>query len=407
MNLLKITLEPGRHYPSVAVKTQEGWTGQTLTYQPFWKNLGYDGVHVCCPDPENRAIFKADNATSTILLGRESGFVCFENVEIEAGFSGDERGKGRAVFAGYDAINRDELLPFSVTFKNCVLRAPHQTTWGVHSYGCDLHFEDSLLDFKLANEHAVYMHGFYREGFSFVRSHVQASGAEGLKFTGRPRTEFYPDGWDYSRSPHHQMDGMHPPVDGTENATIRVLHSTIEDWHQAWTWRGGGGIVVQGAGANVHVKGTKIIARSDHHLGRCLMIDDSGWEHFSPEGVGGEPPANGHVLIEDSMMVAAGPTPSPWRNPQPIVRVAHINSSGSTGAVARSFQMLRCGIYGPETHVEIKNMAASNLAIEECNTAEVGARCAELLPGDERLRSVARLSMTGSGYDAIGQPAIR
>jgi hypothetical protein len=396
---------PAGNLPSISVKPAgAGWTGQTVNFLPFWRYNGYDGVHIVGKGKDETII--GDHVPISLLLSRHGGCYVLENLSIKCGPVGGT-GKGRGILVGNDAANVDDPVHTKLVLKNCRVFCPDEwrTAWGVHSYQTDLVYKDTIFDMKNSVEHASYAHGFSNKGALIERCEVTGVGAEGFKFTARPRTEYYPEGWDYSRSKHHEMDGMHPPLNGPEQSAIRIYHTTIRDWEQEWSWRGGGGVVIQGAGANVHLKGNQFYARDDHRRGRCIMIDDGGWEHFSPDGIAGEPPANGHILIEECLMVGAGSFEGTWPNAQPLVRIGKISGNLDSGQIARSFQMKDCGLYGPQTILEIQNMS-DKWSYEDCNTEEVGAIAKTLIGDDWRLAEVANTVAPSMGYDPIGHPAL-
>ncbi|MEK9735741.1 MAG: hypothetical protein VW239_00295 [Candidatus Nanopelagicales bacterium] len=220
---------------------------------------------------------------------------------------------------------------------------------------------DSTIDLRHSAEHGQYTHGFARDGVFWARVHVVATGAEQLKLTARP----WECGW-------------------VPTARVVVKDSVFEDWYQPWSWRGGAGIVDQGAGVPLRV--VRCVFRNPGPSGaipasqrtRCIMVDDSadndgdGVRDFYGYETGrvGVGFANGPVRIRECAFYA-GPGVDSYSI---LVRIGKLGTGN--WLAAPSFSMTGCGLYGEKVQLQLRDCAPGGIVVADCNTK----RLEELMP---------------------------
>jgi hypothetical protein len=420
-SLAETTWPPG-NYGGLAVATGSLWVGSNLKVDAWWWALGFDGVHVRGTDPQGRStVFQATDYDSTFICGRNTGYLKISNCTIK---SPDYLGNMKAIFMGPDCANKADKLPLTLHLVNCKIegvlgQGTNRPTWGLFLNQCDLIVEDCDIYWKEGTEHASYVHAFNEYGAWIINSRIHGVGAEGWKFTQRPMSypvDYYPDQAKQDRAEangHALYDGYHP----TPGAVVVLAHSSVTDWCQDWSWRGGAGLTFQGAAADVYIvdcafydyAGTPTCPEWKPPMG----LDDSGIEHFGDDDAysppdpdswmdAGEDPANGHVYIVDSYF-GAGPGPTSFKG---LITVSQLDALYPTAVVCRSITIERCGFYGTNMDVRIDHIPSVN--IWGCNTPAVDAKWdAWIGPGgaSEGLPTTpeAMLSVNGSNHIPISQ----
>lgn len=334
-----------------------GWSPTVKRYQSSqWLSAGFDGVcfrgagkHVTTIKPDNSMV--QDN----IFVVQHNGIVKFENLSIETG----QAGKGKAVHMGFANPSGPIHEKFALHLKNVSIECPVRGVWGLFGYQCDFVLEDVELNCYKTNEHALYAHGFSKNGILYDRVKVE-SGAEGLKATARP-------------SECRWVGPILP--------SIIVRNSIFKNWNAPWSWRGGAGICVQGASANVLVEYTQFwghvyndaSGNVTRDQGRCIMIDDSGADFYDvesglPQAQGGKT-ANGHVVVRLSGLSHTGRY-QPWNNN--IMRVGTLAPWRPNPWCALSVKINNCGVFGDNSFVSMSggpNGSVKNLIkVQGCNT---------------------------------------
>jgi len=216
-----------------------------------------------------------------------------------------------------------------------------------------------------AGEHARYGHGQSSYGAPYWSDCIiWDAGAECWKQANRPEegAEFFPD------------------------QVITIDQCTFQDWFRRGAM--GGGIVLQGTGSHLKLTNTRL--RSGPVAGRpaALMVDDGygAKDHHGARAhdihTGREIPkfnedpslcANGYIIIEDTAVEVGGDRQSH----QPLVRVGPMESQ-VPHKTAQGVSMVRCGVYGRNTKVELSKIETTprgfpGIAIAQCNTPEVRA----------------------------------
>lgn len=369
------------------------WTGNQLKIKPFWRARGFEGVHVINPSGNPDDVHVASSRYhSSIVIGRAAGYVKLEGLTIHTGTAD---GKQSAVFAGFDSANKPDLVPMTLHLVNCRIVVDGQPEWGIFVNQCDVVLERCVLELRGTNEHALYVHGVARFGVTILDCLVDGVGAEGFKVTGRPQARYYVDQSLVSGgvAKHALHDGYHPPLD--PEARIIIRRSTVLDWNQPWSWRGGAGVCIQGAGMPVTIEDCVLVDHNGEVKG-AAFFDDSGVEHFGwPEqdanGDGlrdaGVPDAVGPIIIRRSIL-ASGPSP------QPLIRVGRI--SPALGRVAPSILIEDCGLYGAGMRVELQDVG--QVQIRGCNTAAIAARAEALDLGIDTTAAEPSIAIKGAPW---------
>lgn len=360
-----------------------GWSPTAKRYQSSeWLSKGYQGVrfigagkHITTIKPDNSMV------QDTVFVVQHNGIVKFENLSIETG----QAGKGKAIHMGFANPTGPIHPKFACHLKNATVECPVRGVWGLFGYQCDFVLEDVELNCYKTNEHALYAHGFSQNGIVYNRVRVE-SGAEGLKATARPS----------------ECRWIGPTL-----PNIIVKNSRFLNWNAPWSWRGGAGVVVQGASANVLVENTQfwghVYNRPDGTVerdqGRCIMIDDSGYDFYSAEnGAPGAGPANGHVVVRYSGLSHTGRY-QPWNNN--IMRVGTLNPSRVNPWCALSLRVNNCGIFGDNSFVSVNNSVKNLIKVQGCNTDAIR----DIMDGlgmyhdlESRLNVPSGLRLVSQGY---------
>lgn len=360
--LMPIRMRAGVH-PGYTVAFT-GWTGNR-TIMPFWFARGFDGAHIIGDGPD-KTIFRSLGSSSTLIFGRRCGYIKIEGCTIKTGYGA---GKQKAISGGVDSANASNHIPYTIHLKNCVVEvdttvdSDGRPEWPIFINQGDIILENVVIKSRNSNEHALYVHGFGKYGALILNCEIDGVGAEGLKFTARPQAQYYTVPGLLQYAEHAYWDGYHP-VD-QQVAKIVVKNTIIRDWNQPWSWRGGAGMTVQGAGLNVLIEDSAFVDFGEKKP--ALAIDDGGVEHFGDNNIPGMGPANGHVVVRRTTL-ASGPGDSWYSN---VARIGSLNSH-STIKTVRSALFQDCGIYGDHMLLQVSN--TDSLKVKNCNTPEAAAR---------------------------------
>lgn len=336
---------------------------------------GFDGIKFAGQGKDLTHVVPSPSGWITCFLGPGAKHVEFHGMTIHGA-------RTRAVHQGIENIpaNGGTFQNCTLIFADCHIQAdepgsapwvvtskytdpatgallPGQTsTWGIFTYNADIFASRCSFDWKRGAEHALYAHGMGLRGILIDECDFQTSGGECVKLATRPGEAFW-----------------------LPNQTVLVQNSTFRDWGpQPWSWRGGGGVVIQGGGANVYVQGCQFFGGPGHAKSRAVMIDDGGWMRFysALDGTPGKGPANGWVLIQDTLIVGDGKPE--WGL---CARVGTL-SPGAGIDVARGYGVIGCGIYSlsDTCKVEIGQVLGGNVLIERCNTPEIRSIVDAIVP---------------------------
>lgn len=364
--LLKEVILPGGILPGFDVEWM-GWTGNQTKYALE----GYDGIRFIGQGMGLTHVVPSPGAWITCNIGQYAKRVEFQGITFHGA-------RTRAIHQGVENVpaNGGTLQPMTLVFEDCEIKAdepdegpwvvtsgPGQTsTWGIFTYNAAVFLRRCKIDWRRGAEHPLYGHGIYPPGILLDEVEYVGSGGECVKLATRPGEAFWQPG------------------------TVLAQNSSFRDWGpQPWSWRGGGGVVVQGGGANVVVIDCRFHGGPGAAKSRAVMIDDGGAGRFysALDGTPGKGPANGWVLIQDSLIVGDG-TPS-WALQ---ARVGTL-SPGAGILQARGYGIVGCALYarpGAETvKVEIGDVGG-NVLLEGNNTPELRATADAITPvGDEAM----------------------
>lgn len=292
----------------------------------------------------------------TIAVGRHKGIVAFRNLTVYAGAD-------RATAFGQQQVGTAKVKEpgFQINLNNVrfVARPPgadgKRTKWLVFSYNADLFLRDCVFDGSDLAEHDLYAHGFAKSGMLVERCRFNSSGAEQLKV----RSDTTETVW------------------AGPQAKVIVRDSRFTNWHQPHSWRGGAGIVLQGAGCDVLIERCLLIGGRAlgeipaNDRSKAIMISSEGLSYDAVTGVPNVGFGTGHVVIRDCHLW--GHSDVDWRNT--IIRV---DRNGGSQQAARSVLIENCGVWGQNMAVTAGNIPAGKLTIRGCNTPEIRARSESL-----------------------------
>lgn len=360
------------------------WPGNTGTPTKHFLD-GYDGIRFIGQGKDLTHVVPAPNAWITCFVGPGAKHVEFHGMTVHGA-------RTRAIHQGIENIpaNGGKFQPCTLLFEDFHLQADEPgegpwviqagagqtSTWGIFTYNADIFATRCSFDWRRGAEHAIYAHGVGPHGILLDECDIRSSGGECLKLATRPGEAFWFPG------------------------TVLVQNSKFRDWGpQPWSWRGGGGVVIQGGGCNVFVLDSQFYGGPGHAKSRAVMIDDGGAGRFysALDGTPGKGPANGWVLIQDTLIVGDG-KPS-WAL---CARVGTL-SPGAGIDVARGFGVVGCGLYSREEtcKLELGKVLGDNVVIEGCNTPEIRSVAERLDPGivsDAKVSGVNGIFEIGRGY---------
>lgn len=350
----------------------------------FWLDRGHEGIlfrgagrklsHIHAPTWGGLTGQALD---ATILVDRHDGVVRFEGVTIHAGerqaiHFGLEH-KGEPVLPRFrleltDALviadppaTADELLerarmtlgrePTDEEASRALSRLrPHSTVWGLFGYQSDCTLERVELDLLYSAEHASYWHGFAQNGIRWNLVRARA-GAEVEKVRNSPQE-----------------------IDWVPGASVQIRSSTFWGWNEAWSWRGGAGITLQGSGVDMLVDGC-LFQGGPGGRSRCIMVDDSGGDFYGwPGGEVGKESANGRVVIRNCAMITGPGAPGSLAI---AFRVGNFQK-GRPWSCAALFRVLRTAAIGERIQFQFGDVPDGKLLVRDCN-------------GDDQLELLGRL----------------
>jgi len=324
-------------------------TGRRKYTSAEWLDKGFDGVRfIGAGRLATRIRPVGDQA---VLVDRHNGIVRFENLTLLCGAR-------QGIWFGLEHKDQPIAPKFAlhmkqveVTTDGTLPNQQHGTVWPLFGYQSDVWLEDVTISARFSAEHASYWHGFAKDGLRWNRVAVPASGAESCKVRNSPSETAWVPG-----------------------ARIWLTACRLGDWYQPWSWRGGGGLVVQGGGSDIIVQGClfqgggqlegpPMIPASQRT--RAIMIDDSGGDFFSAtDGKVGRGFANGHVLIRGCGF-AAGP------GNENLSQVIRVGSLGSGQKVARTLNIEGCAVYGERLQLQLTDIPSGRLNVRGCNTPAI------------------------------------
>jgi hypothetical protein len=381
---LKLVELGQREFPGWTVGYQ-GWTGNDFI-PAFWLRQGFEGVHVRGRGPD-RTVVRSLTSEASLILGRRVGYVKLEGMTFKTGFAA---GKQKGIFAGVNAANKPNLVPYTLHLKDCVIEADvtgdpdGHPEWPLFINQGNVVLENVVIKSRISNEHGMYLHGIGPNGFYAVDCEIDGVGAEGFKFTARPMPQYYQDPALLALAKNAASDGYHPPPHET---WIVLRRCKVRDWNQPHSWRGGAGLTGQGFGAKVNMLVEDCSFVDFNELKPAIAFDDSGVEHFGDNDIGGGSPANGHVILRRSIF-ASGPGPA-WYNP--VLRFGSLLQSTPV-QIARSITIEDCGVYGDHMLATIGNISPDLVVVRGCNNENINTRAAAL---GVDVTKEAMLSMAG------------
>lgn len=300
---------------------------------------------------------------STISIGPTAIRVEFEGLTVHGG-------PRKAIHQGVEFAKTYQ--PVALVFQNWGLVADepgagpwvppagslgNTSVWGVMTYNASIEVQDAKIDWTRGAEHAMYAHGIAEPGILWVDVEVFGSGGECLKLATRPGEVFWRPG------------------------LVNVVRCDFRNWGpQPWSWRGGGGVVIQGGGVDVLIQDSRFYGGPGNRKSRGVMIDDGGSGRFysALDGTPGEGPANGWVILEDVLI--AGDGLASWGT---VCRVGTL-SPGAGIEVARGFGLFRCGVYslagGEPVKLELAGIPSGLVVLHESNTPEIRSAADALVP---------------------------
>ncbi len=348
-NLLDIVL-PAGPVPGFDVGWS-GWTGSNrANYNPQeWLGAGYEGVrflgsgrelsHVV---PELAGSIAAD---STVFVGRGCGIVRFEALTVHCATR-------KGIHVGFEGVGSPippltvELIDLDMIADPPAPGRTHSTVWGLFTYNAAVICKRVRFAMEYSAEHAFYAHGFSPPGVVWENVIVEAAGAECCKAVCRPGESLW-----------------HP------GCSVILRHCELRNWYQPHSWRGGAGLVAQGAGVNVMVSDTLFVGGDTPSRAKCIMVDSEPFRGNQPRHYGaltgfpGGSPANGWVFI-NRCGVMAGPGPS-WYSP--MIRCAPNGDVGLV-ATARGVMIKDSNVYGDHLAVQLANIENGRVVVKDCNT---------------------------------------
>lgn len=337
------------------------WTGHAPGQKyasATWLSQGYTGV-LFRGKGKGLTHIRPGSAEATIIVDRHAGKVRLADLTVHCG-------SRQGIFFGlaHPGVAVEPL--FWLETQNVdVLADGVRTTWGVFGYALNADMRDGKIDVRNGLEHSAYFHGSAGKGWTWVRM-TSLSAAEGFKVRS-DRTE---------------------TVWAGPNVTASLTACTFDGWYEPHSSRGGGGVVLQGASANLRVDGCLFRNRGGRadpdgagplqaipssQRTRAIMVDDGGGDFWGMlDGKPGQGFAAGHVTVRGSGF-DVGPGSE---NLSIVIRVGNL-SSGSH-RIARSVRILDNGIYGENLQLQISNLAPNRLTIAGNNTEAIAARARAL-----------------------------
>lgn len=327
--------------------------GATIMDPKTWLDQGYVGIRFTGQGPDKTTIRCTSWDGITLAVGRHPGTVVFKDLTVIAG-------SDRATAFGQQNIAKVREPKFQVNLVNVHFRANppvagKRTKWLVFSYNADLYLKGCQFNGKDTAEHALYAHGFASRGMLIEDCRFLSSGAEGIKV---------------------RSDATETVWAGPE-AKIVIRDTYVANWHQPHSWRGGAGMVFQGAGCDILIE--RCLLKGSRALGsipandrsKAIMISSEGVSYDAVTGAVNEGYGNGHVVIRDT--IAWGHSDVDWRNT--LIRCDQ--NSGSQFS-ARSLLIEGCGLWGQNMAITAGAIPTGGYILRGCNTPALGRRSRDL-----------------------------
>jgi hypothetical protein len=356
----EVAPEPGRFY-EVSLPAGDhgsiniGWfkNGAEIMDPKTWLDEGYVGIRFTGQgiDKTNLRCTSWDGVT--IAVGRHPGIVAFRDLTVYAG-------SDRATALGQQNTAKVREPKFQVNFSNVrfVANPPvdgKRTKWLVFSYNADLYLRSCVFAGVETAEHALYAHGFASRGMLIEGCKFMSSGAEGIKV----RSDVTETVW------------------AGAQARIVIRDTYVGNWHQPHSWRGGAGMVFQGAGCDILIE--RCVLRGSRGRGsipandrsKAIMISSEGLSYDAETGAVNVGYGNGDVVIRDT--IAWGHSDVDWRN-----TILRCDRNSGAQFSAKSLLVENCGLWGQNMAVTAGALPAGKLLIRGCNTPDIKRRTLDI-----------------------------
>lgn len=341
-----------------------GWfrNGATILDPKVWLDDGddtdpepddYQGIRFTGQGPDKTIVRCTSWDGITLAVGRHGGTVTFKDMTVYAGAD-------RATAFGEQNTAKVREPKFQINLVNVHFRSPpptgsSRTKWLVFSYNADLYLKDCQFNGKDTAEHALYAHGFASRGMLIEGCRFLSSGAEGIKV----RSDATETVW------------------AGAGAKIVIRDTYVANWHQPHSWRGGAGMVFQGAGCDILIE--RCVLRGGKKLGnipandrsKAIMISSEGVSYDAVTGSLNMGYGNGHVVIRDTIIW--GHSDVDWRN-----TIVRCDQNAGLQFSARSLLIENCGLWGQNMAVGVGKVPAGQFVMRGCNTPDIKRRTLEL-----------------------------
>lgn len=304
-----------------------------------FKGKGIDQTHIRCTHWDG----------VTIGVRQHPGLVVVRDATIHAGYE-------KAIHFGTSGWT---LVPaFGLLLQNCKIEIPDQrpdggrTRWGVFTYIANCMYDGVEITGAPLGEHNFYHHGTGGIGLYMRHCKLNSSGAEGFKLrSARSYNDTHPE----------------TPWAGS-NVAVIIEDTTIADWYQPHSWRGGAGIVIQGGACNFSAKRVKFYPGPGHseasaaRRSYCIAISSEGDSYDIDTGALGQGHGNGHVQVKDCAMVSSGVGSSDY-----TMKIVRVGRNGGGQYAAKSVAIEGCGVYGENMQVQLGDIGSGGIRIDNCN----------------------------------------
>ena len=226
--------------------------------------------------------------------------------------------------------------------------------WLLFGYNSDLFLHNVWLNAKQAVEHASYWHGFAQHGMYVSNTYITASGAEGFKV---------------------RSDATETAYAGP-NTIVHITDTTIRDWYQCWSWRGGAGVVLQGSASHVVLERVKFFGGGalncqglypnvpSQARSFAIALSSEGESYDQETGAINTGFGNGHVVLD--RILAYGSSEYLWRNNQ-----IRCGRNGGSQKCAKSFKITNSALYGYQMFLSIGDIPPGSGLLTGSNTPDL------------------------------------
>jgi hypothetical protein len=310
-----------------------GGDNRTKLNPADWLEQGYDGVRLIGKGVGRTHLLAEEGYhNSTLFVGGHNGIVSLESCTLHVA-------KAKAWHQG---LALQPVYPkFCMRLRNVDVVADGvnpdggRRVWGLFPYQCDQDLEDVTFHTADIAEHASYCHGgFAQSGLLWKRVVVNGCGSQACKVRFAPNEGRWVKG-----------------------ARIQLIEVSIKGAGQPHGWRGGGGLVVEGGNADIHVQRCGFYGRPGEF--RHLMVDDGSGAFRS----GTAPFANGRVIV-DACGFMGGPGSESY---SPIMRVGS-TAQNPEWPTAKAVLITGCAVYGTRVLGQFSNIPDGKLLVTGCNT---------------------------------------